>query len=58
MSIAHLKELFVAVVIQGDDYEEAIETLQSMKDAIDSSDDSEETFGFGFANKSKKKRVR
>ncbi len=36
MSIAHLKELFVAVVILGDDYKEAIETLKSMEESIDS----------------------
>lgn len=31
-SIAHLKELFVAVIILGDNYEDAIETLSSMKE--------------------------
>lgn len=35
MSIAHLKELFVAVVILGDSYEEAIKTLQSMKEYLE-----------------------
>lgn len=35
MSIAHLKELFIAVVILGDPYEEAIQTLRSMKEEID-----------------------
>lgn len=35
MSIAHLKELFIAVIILGDPYEEAIQTLQSMKEDID-----------------------
>lgn len=35
MSIAHLKELFIAVVILGDPYEEAIITLRSMKEEID-----------------------
>jgi GTPase SAR1 family protein len=39
-SLAHLKELFVAVVILGDQYEEAIETLLSMKEErLDSSKD-------------------
>jgi hypothetical protein len=45
-SIAHLKELFVAVVILGDDYNEAIDTLRSMKEDI-SSDDDRELIGFG-----------
>lgn len=36
MSIAHLKELFVAVVILKDPYEEVIETLKSMKENISS----------------------
>lgn len=38
LSIAHLKELFVAVVILGDSYEEAIETLQSMKEYLEDKD--------------------
>lgn len=39
MSIAHLKELFISVVIIGDPYAEAIDTLKSMKDTITSSHD-------------------
>jgi ATPase family associated with various cellular activities (AAA) len=35
MSIAHLKELFIAVVILKDPYDEAINTLKSMKEEID-----------------------
>lgn len=50
-SIAHLKELFVAVIILGDNYEEAIETLSTMKEAIKSSDD-EHKNKIGFAIKS------
>ncbi len=46
-SIAHLKELFVAVVILGDDYKEAVETLSSMKEAIHSEDDKDKFMGFG-----------
>ena len=47
-SIAHLKELFIAVVILGDDYEEAIKTLKSMKETPDSKNKSEsQSFGFG-----------
>lgn len=38
-SIAHLKELFVAVVILGDKYEDAIKTLQSMKIRENSAND-------------------
>ncbi len=45
-SIAHLKELFVAVVILGDSYDDAIKTLRSMKDQI-SSKDSNGKVGFG-----------
>lgn len=37
-SIAHLKELFIATVILGDEYDEAIKTLRSMKDQIRSAD--------------------
>jgi GTPase SAR1 family protein len=46
-SIAHLKELFVAVVILGDDYKEAIENLRLMKEHISSEDDEEKNMGFG-----------
>ena len=35
MSIAHLKELFISVVIIGDEYSEAIKTLKSMRDVLD-----------------------
>lgn len=35
MSIAHLKELFVQVVIIGDSYEESIKTLESMKEFLE-----------------------
>ena len=35
MSIAHLRELFVAVVVLGDDYDEAIDTLRTMKEPVD-----------------------
>jgi len=48
-SIAHLKELFVAVVILGDSYESALETLTAMREeSISSSDDSNKRqMGFG-----------
>jgi hypothetical protein len=46
-SLAHLKELFVAVVILGDDYAEAVETLSTMKEIQPSSDrDEERPMGF------------
>jgi hypothetical protein len=32
MSIAHIKELFTAVIIIGDKYDDAIKTLKSMKE--------------------------
>lgn len=38
MSISHLKELFVAVKILGDEYADALGTLKGMKEKIDSSD--------------------
>lgn len=46
-SLAHLKELFVAVVILSDEYEDAIVTLHSMKeDRLDSSQDEIKNIGF------------
>jgi SpoVK/Ycf46/Vps4 family AAA+-type ATPase len=56
-SIAHLKELFTAVVILGDQYQDAIETLSLMKeDQIDSShDESKPQMGFGVVGKKKRK---
>jgi len=45
-SIAHLKELFVAVIILGDDYNEALETLKSMKEDISSDNDRDNYMGF------------
>lgn len=38
LSIAHIKELFVAVVILGDDYKESIKTLKSMKEEVNDKD--------------------
>lgn len=48
-SIAHLKELFTAVVILGDKYEEAIETLKAMKEEHITSDNDERPRPMGFA---------
>ena len=46
-SLAHLKELFTSVVILEDDYNDAIETLRSMKEEkLDSSEDRENMMGF------------
>jgi hypothetical protein len=44
-SIAHLKELFVAVVILGDEYKKAVRTLRNMKEEVDDKD-YEGYFGF------------
>lgn len=52
MSIAHLKELFVQVVIIGDTYEEAIHTLKSMTEVLE---DKEYENEMGFAPPSKTK---
>lgn len=49
-SIAHLKELFVAVVILGDDYDEALKTLRKMKEEVKDRD-YEATMGFGEPSK-------
>jgi len=46
LSIAHLKELFVAVVILGDDYKQAIKSLKEMKEEVNDKD-YEARFGFG-----------
>ena len=46
LSIAHLKELFVAVVILGDSYKESIKTLRSMKEDVEDKD-FEGKLGFG-----------
>lgn len=45
-SIAHLKELFVAVIILGDDYAEALENLNHMKENISSKEDIDKLMGF------------
>jgi hypothetical protein len=45
-SLAHLKELFIAVIILGDDYVEATKTLGSMKEAIHSEDEHGRFMGF------------
>jgi SpoVK/Ycf46/Vps4 family AAA+-type ATPase len=47
MSIAHLKELFTAVCILGNPYDEAIATLRTMvEERPDSSEDDMSNFGF------------
>ena len=52
-SIAHLQELFVATVILGDSYEDAIETLSTMKEIPSSEDDIEKMMGFHNMRKQK-----
>jgi len=47
LSLAHLKELFVAVVILDDKYEDAIKVLQSMKETVDDREIGEMGFGSG-----------
>jgi SpoVK/Ycf46/Vps4 family AAA+-type ATPase len=42
LSLAHLKELFVACHILGEDYEDAVERLKGMKDKVSSVNDGEE----------------
>ncbi len=56
-SIAHLKELFTAVIILGDSYEDAIETLSLMQEEKPDSYDDEARKDMGFHNmmKSSKK---
>lgn len=46
-SLAHVKELFVAVTILGDDYPKALKSLRSMKENISSNDDRDRMVGFG-----------
>lgn len=57
-SIAHLKELFTAVVILGDDYEDAIESLSLMKEDKPDSNNDEPRQSMGFGAPPKKKRAR
>lgn len=47
MSIAHLKELFVATIIMGDNYEDAIAVLKTMQEDVRASDPDAGQFGFG-----------
>lgn len=60
-SLAHLKELFVAVVILEDDYDEAIETLSEMREEQISSSEDElrKKMGFGVeGRRATKKKAR
>jgi hypothetical protein len=53
-SIAHLKELFIAVYILGDDYEASVETLASMKEQVMADDEFDRPLlGFGAEKKKK-----
>lgn len=51
-TISHLKELFIAVVILGDNYEDAIETLQTMIE-VGNKVEREEGGNMGFGNYTK-----
>ena len=58
-SIAHLKELFTAVVILGDAYDDSIETLSTMKEVPKSIDDEyKKTLGFASASPKQKRSVK
>lgn len=57
-SIAHLKELFVAVTILGNDYDEALGTLEEMFVKISSEHDYAEAVGFGGAVDAAKKGLK
>jgi DNA replication protein DnaC len=47
-SISHLKELFIAVVVLKDKYEDALETLKSMSEIVSSDNDKgQKKMGFG-----------
>ena len=51
-SLAHLKELFIAVVILEDSYDDALETLSNMREEVlDSRDDKPNRMGFGASSK-------
>ena len=44
LSISHLKELFVSIIILGDKYEDAIKILHKMRDQL--KDEDKGRFGF------------
>jgi Cdc6-like AAA superfamily ATPase len=51
MTIAHLKELFIQVIIIGDTYDNSIKNLEKMAEIVESKD-YEASMGFGFSQKS------
>lgn len=55
-SLAHLKELFTAVVILDDTYDEAIATLRTMREKIDESDGEDDINQMGFVPRNRSKR--
>lgn len=57
-SIAHLKELFTAVVILGDDYHDALEALASMRESKPDSDEDEFKNQMGFVKSSSRRSHR
>jgi GTPase SAR1 family protein len=54
-SLAHIKELFTAVVILGDDYEESVETLSEMREESPASSEDEVRKPIGFMSNRKKR---
>lgn len=54
--IAHLKELFTAVVILGDEYDDAIEALSCMKEEAPNSANDEQRKQMGFGGNQKRAR--
>jgi SpoVK/Ycf46/Vps4 family AAA+-type ATPase len=55
-SLAHIKELFTAVVILGDNYEESVETLSEMREASPTSNEDEVRKPIGFIGSKKRNR--
>ena len=51
LSLAHLKELVVSVVILDNEYDDALETLQKMKELVLADDDMGSKFGFSKENR-------
>lgn len=57
-SIAHLKELFTAVVILGDEYDDAIEALSCMKEEAPNSSNDEARRQMGFGGNKRLRRTK
>jgi SpoVK/Ycf46/Vps4 family AAA+-type ATPase len=57
-SLAHLKELFTAVVILGDNYEDSLECLNLMKEEAPDSFQDVDRKDFGFSSRTQTKKRR